>query len=291
MKPAPQATWWTLAVPFLFVLLWSTGFIGSKLGVPYAEPFTFLTLRFCIVLGVLIPIALVSRAPWPQGWRQLAHLAFAGLLIQALYLSGCVWSLRLGLPSGILSLVVSMQPLFTAAFAGLTLGERVLPRQWGGLALGFLGTAMVVAHKTGSGLTVQMMVPAVASLIGITVGTLWQKRHCPAFDLRTGAIVQYGASLVATAVLAGLTETLQVEWTGQFGFALLWVAFVLSIGAISLLNYLIRSGTAVNVTSLFYTVPPVTALMAWAIFGETLTGLSLLGMAVAVVGVWLARAR
>jgi drug/metabolite transporter (DMT)-like permease len=203
MKPAPQATWWTLAVPFLFVLLWSTGFIGSKLGVLYAEPFTFLTLRFCIVLGVLIPIALVSRAPWPQGWRQLAHLAFAGLLIQALYLSGCVWSLRLGLPSGILSLVVSMQPLFTAAFAGLTLGERVLPRQWGGLALGFLGTAMVVAHKTGSGLKVQMMAPAVASLIGITVGTLWQKRHCPAFDLRTGAIVQYGASLAATAVLAG----------------------------------------------------------------------------------------
>jgi drug/metabolite transporter (DMT)-like permease len=291
MKPAPQATWWTLAVPFLFVLLWSTGFIGSKLGVPYAEPFTFLTLRFCIVLGVLIPIALVSRAPWPQGWRQLAHLAFAGLLIQALYLSGCVWSLRLGLPSGILSLVVSMQPLFTAAFAGLTLGERVLPRQWGGLALGFLGTAMVVAHKTGSGLKVQMMAPAVASLIGITVGTLWQKRHCPAFDLRTGAIVQYGASLAATAVLAGLTETLRVEWTDQFGFALLWVAFVLSIGAISLLNYLIRSGTAVNVTSLFYTVPPVTALMAWPIFGETLTGLSLLGMAVAVGGVWLARAR
>jgi drug/metabolite transporter (DMT)-like permease len=291
MKPAPQATWWTLAVPFLFGLLWSTGFIGSKLGVPYAEPFTFLTLRFCIVLGVLIPIALVSRAPWPQGWRQLAHLAFAGLLIQALYLSGCVWSLRLGLPSGILSLVVSMQPLFTAAFAGLTLGERVLPRQWGGLALGFLGTAMVVAHKTGSGLKVQMMAPAVASLIGITVGTLWQKRHCPAFDLHTGAIVQYGASLAATAVLAGLTETLRVEWTDQFGFALLWVAFVLSIGAISLLNYLIRSGTAVNVTSLFYTVPPVTALMAWPIFGETLTGLSLLGMAVAVGGVWLARAR
>ena len=291
MKPAPQAPGWAAVAPFLFVLLWSSGFIGSKLGVPYAEPLTFLTLRFCIVLGVLIPIALVTRAPWPQGWRQLAHIAFAGLLIQALYLSGCVWSLRLGLPSGVLSLVVSMQPLFTAAFAGLTLGERVLPRQWGGLMLGFLGTAMVVAHKTSSGLTVQMMAPAVASLIGITVGTLWQKRHCPAFDLRTGAIIQYGASLVVTAVLAFTMETREVQWSGQFVFALLWVAFVLSIGAISLLNYLIRSGTAVNVTSLFYTVPPVTALMAWAIFGETLTGLSLLGMAVAVVGVWLARAR
>ena len=219
------------------------------------------------------------------------HVAIAGLLIHAVYLSGCVWSLRLGLPSGIVSLTVSMQPLFTAAFAGMVLHERVLPRQWGGLALGFLGTAMVVAHKTGSGLTFHMMVPALAALAGITVGTLWQKRYCPTFDLRTSTVVQYAASLLVTAVLALTTETRQVQWSGQFVFALLWVALVLSIGAISLLNHLIRSGTAVNVTRLFYTVPAVTALMAWAIFGETLTGLSLLGMGVAVLGVWLARGR
>ena len=279
------------AIPWLFVVLWSSGFIGSKLGVPFAEPFTFMTLRFSIVLAVLVPIAFVSRAPWPTGKRQTMHVAIAGLLIHALYLSGCVWSLKLGLPAGILSLIVSMQPLFTAAFAGMVLGERVLPRQWGGLALGFIGTALVVAHKTGSGLTFLMTVPAILSLIGITMGTMWQKRHCPAFDLRTSAVVQYAASLLITVVLAMTTETMQVAWCGQFIFALLWGALVLSIGAISLLNYLIRSGTAVNVASLFYTVPAVTALMAWGIFGETLTGLSLVGMVVAVLGVWLARGR
>jgi len=206
-------------------------------------------------------------------------------------LSGCVWSLKLGLPAGILSLIVSMQPILTAAFAGAALGESVLPRQWGGLVLGLLGTALVVAHKTGSDLTFMMTMPAVLSLIGITAGTLWQKRYCPAFDLRTSTVVQYAASLAVTGALALTTETLQVAWTGQFVFALLWGALVLSIGAITLLNYLIRSGTAVNVAGLFYTVPGVTALMAWGIFGETLTGLSIAGMLVAVFGVWLARGR
>ena len=291
MKSSASPAFQASVIPILFVLLWSSGFIGSKLGVPFAEPFTFLTLRYSIVLAILVPIALLTRAPWPKGKRQVAHAAIAGLLIHALYLSGCVWSLRLGLPSGILSLVVSMQPLFTAAFAGFTLGERVQPRQWGGLALGFLGTVLVVAHKTGSGLTPLMMVPALAALAGITAGTLWQKRFCPAFDLRTSAVVQYSASLLVTSVLALTTETMQVQWSGQFVFALLWVALVLSIGAISLLNHLIRSGTAVNVTRLFYTVPPVTSLMAWAIFGETLTGLSLVGMVIAVLGVWLARGK
>jgi drug/metabolite transporter (DMT)-like permease len=279
------------AVPWLFVLLWSSGFIGSKLGVPYAEPFTFLTMRYCIVLAILIPISLISRAPWPSGKRQMMHVAIAGLLIHALYLSGCVWALKLGLPAGVVSLIVSMQPLFTAAFAGVALGEKVLSRQWLGLVLGFIGTIMVVAHKMGSGVTFIMTVPAILALIGITVGTMWQKRHCPAFDLRTSTVVQYAASLIVTAVLAVTTETMQVQWSGQFIFALLWVALVLSIAAISLLNHLIKSGSAVNVASLFYTVPAVTALMAWGIFGETLTGLALVGMVVAVLGVWLARGR
>ena len=291
MNGAPKVSRWAAVIPLLFVLLWSSGFIGSKLGVPYAEPFTFLALRYGTVLVILVPVALLTRAPWPRGARRIGHLAFAGLLVHALYLSGCVWSLRLGLPAGLLSLMVSMQPLFTAAFAGMFLGERVSRRQWTGLALGFLGTAMVVAHKTGSGLTLMTTLPAGLALIGITAGTMWQKRHCPGFDLRTGAVVQYAASLVVTLVLAFSTETMQVEWSGQFVFAVLWLALVLSIGAISLLNHLIRSGTAVNVASLFYTVPAVTALMAWGIFGEILTGLSLVGMAVALLGVWLARRR
>ena len=291
MNGAPKVSRWAAVIPLLFVLLWSSGFIGSKLGVPHAEPFTFLALRYATVLVILVPVALLTRAPWPRGVRRIWHLAFAGLLVHALYLSGCVWSLRLGLPAGLLSLMVSMQPLFTAAFAGMFLGERVSRRQWTGLALGFLGTAMVVAHKTGSGLTLMTTLPAGLALIGITAGTMWQKRHCPGFDLRTGAVVQYAASLVVTLVLAFSTETMHVEWSGQFIFAVLWLALVLSIGAISLLNHLIRSGTAVNVASLFYTVPAVTALMAWGIFGEILTGLSLVGMAVALLGVWLARRR
>lgn len=291
MKTSSSRAAWASAIPFLFVLLWSSGFIGSKLGVPYAEPFTFLTLRYIIVLAVLFPVAFFTHAPWPQGWKQVAHVAFAGLLIHALYLSGCVYALRLGLPAGIVSLIVSMQPLFTAALAGVVLGEKVLSRQWLGLALGFIGTAMVVSHKMGSGVTLPMTIPAILALIGITLGTLWQKRHCPTFDLRTSTAVQYLASLCITAPLALAFETREVHWSGQFVFALLWVAFVLSIGAITLLNYLIRSGTAVNVASLFYTVPAVTALMAWGIFRETLTGLSLAGMGVAVLGVWLARGR
>lgn len=276
-------------IPLMFVLLWSSGFIGSKLGVPYAEPFTFLAIRYSIVLAILVPVALLMRAPWPQGKRQIAHVAFAGLLTHALYLSGCVWALRLGLSAGILSLIVSMQPLLTAAFAGVALGERVMPRQWVGLAMGLLGTAMVVAHKMGGGLTFLMVLPALLALIGITTGTMWQKRHCPNFDLRTGSVVQYAASLLITAPLAFSTGAMHVTWSGQFVFALLWVSLVLSIGAISLLNFLIRSGTAVNVASLFYTVPAVTALMAWGIFGETLSAVSILGMIVAVLGVWLAR--
>lgn len=291
MTSATRTSRWVAAVPLLFVLLWSSGFIGSKLGVPFAEPFTFLSLRYSIVLAILLPVAWLTRAPWPRGSAQWLHIAITGLLIQALYLSGCVYSLRLGLPAGVLSLIVSLQPLFTAAFAGIVLGERVWGRQWVGLSLGFIGTALVVAHKTGSGLTWVMTFPALLSLVGITVGTMWQKRYCPSFDLRTGAVVQYGASLIVTALLAFTTESMHIQWSGQFVFAVLWVALVLSIGAISLLNILIRSGTAVNVASLFYTVPAVTALMAWTIFGETLTGLSLVGMVVAVFGVWLARGR
>lgn len=280
-------------IPGLFVLLWSSGFIGSKLGVPFAEPFTFLSIRYSVVLAILVPAALLMRAPWPRGGKVIGHLAVAGLLTHALYLSGCVWSLKLGLPAGLLSLVVSLQPLVTAAFAGAVLGERVTGRQWTGLGMGLAGTAMVVAHRMGGGgdLTMPMMVPALLALVGITAGTMWQKRYCPGFDLRTGTVVQYGASLLVTLPLAFAVETRVVEWSGQFVFALLWVVLVLSIGAISLLNYLIRSGSAVNVASLFYTVPAVTTLMAWGIFGEKVTGLSLVGMVVAVAGVWMARSR
>ncbi|HRO34835.1 MULTISPECIES: DMT family transporter [Thauera] len=280
--------------PLLFVLLWSTGFIGAKYGLPYAEPLSFLTARYVLVIGLMSLLALAMRAPWPASPREALHIGVTGLLVQALYLGGVFMSIHRGLPAGISALVVGMQPLLTAALAGALLGERVSARQWAGLALGFGGVALVVGSKAsvdgvdGDAL-VHMLVPALAALLGITAGTLYQKRFCPRFDLRTGSVMQFLPSLVVTLLVASQTETMEIEWTGDFVFALGWLVMVLSIGAISLLNLLIRSGSAVNVASLFYLTPPTTALIAWAMFDETLSALAIAGMAIAVAGVWLAR--
>jgi len=177
--------------------------------------------------------------------------------------------------------------------ASALLGEKVRPAQWAGLGLGFAGVVLVVAGKVAgavpAGALSGMLVPAIVALLGITAGTLYQKRFCPSFDLRTGTVIQYLPTLVATAALAAATESMAVQWTGEFVFALGWLVLVLSLGAVSLLNLLIRRGGAVHVASLFYLTPPMTALVAWILFGETLTGWALAGMAVAAAGVWLAR--
>ena len=162
-------------------------------------------------------------------------------------------------------------------------------RQWAGLLLGFVGVGLVVSGKLGVDFKPTALLPAIVALIGITVGTLYQKRFCPRFDLRTGSIVQFIPSLLLTLPLALSFESTDVDWTGEFVFALGWLTLVLSVGAISLLNVLIRQAEAVNVASLFYLVPPTTAVMAWGLFDETLAGIALLGMALAVTGVYLAR--
>ncbi len=282
------------ATPVLFVLLWSTGFIGAKFGLPYAEPLTFLSSRYVLVILLMALLALAMRAPWPRSPAEAMHIGVTGLLVHGLYLGGVFMSIHRGLPAGVAALVVGMQPVLTALGAGLLLGERVSIRQWAGLALGFVGVTLVVSNKvTAGGVSPAalgtMLVPALAALGGITAGTLYQKRFCPRFDLRTGSVVQFLPTLAVTALVAWRTETMHIDWTGEFVFALLWLVLVLSLGAISLLNLLIRSGSAVNVASLFYLTPPATALIAWAMFDETLTGLALVGMAVAVGGVWLAR--
>ena len=284
----------TRLTPLLFVLLWSTGFIGAKFGLPYAEPLTFLSSRYVLVITLMSLLALAMRAPWPASPREALHIGVTGVLVQALYLGGVFMSIHRGLPAGISALVVGMQPLLTAALAGALLGERVSARQWAGLALGFGGVALVVGSKANvdgvdGGALIHMLVPALAALLGITAGTLYQKRFCPRFDLRTGSVMQFLPSLVLTLLVASQTETMQIRWTGDFVFALGWLVLVLSIGAISLLNLLIRSGSAVNVASLFYLTPPTTALIAWAMFDEKLSALAIAGMAIAVAGVWLAR--
>lgn len=220
------------------------------------------------------------------------NIGVTGLLVHGVYLGGVFMAIAHGLPSGIAALVVGLQPLITALAAGVWLGEKVRPAQWAGLALGFVGVALVVLDKVaavpGDALWA-MLLPAFVALLGITAGTLYQKRFCPVFDLRTGSVIQYLPCLLLLAPLAYFTESTQVVWSGEFVFALAWLVLVLSLGAVTLLNVMIRNGSAVNVASLFYLTPAMTALIAWAVFGETLSYLALIGMAIAATGVWLAR--
>ena len=279
----------TRFAPLLFVLLWATGFIGAKLGLPHAEPLSFLLIRYLLVLGLMTVVALATRAAWPRDARQWFHIGVSGMLVHGIYLGGVYVAIARGLPAGVTSLVVGIQPLLTAVGAGWLLREAVLARQWVGLVLGFVGVAMVVSGKVGSGFGLDALWPALAALAGITAGTLYQKRFCASFDWRTGSIAQFLPPMVLTAIAVALTEDFRVSWTGEFIFAMAWLVLVLSVGAISLLNWLIRHGSAVNIASLFYLVPPCTALMAWALFDERLAGMALVGMALAVWGVYLAR--
>ena len=273
--------------PLLFVFLWSTGFIGAKYGLPYAEPLSFLFVRYLAVIALMTAIALLTRAPWPKAPMQWVHIGVSGLLVHAVYLGGVFIAIKQGLPAGITALVVGMQPLLTALGAGWLLGERVVGRQWLGLALGFVGVALVVSGKFGDTAALgPMLVPALCALLGITVGTLYQKRYCARFDLRTGSIIQFVPTALATLPVILLFDGFHVDWTGEFIFALAWLVLVLSIGAISLLNLLIRSGSAVNVASLFY-LTLSTALIAFLMFDEKLGWLAVLGMGLAVSGVYL----
>ncbi|HWW08453.1 DMT family transporter [Collimonas sp.] len=276
------------AMPMVFVLLWSTGFVVAKFGLPYAPPLTFLLLRFVGVLLVLLPLVLFMRAPWPSG--RIGHIAFAGILLQGGYLAGVWCAIKLGMPAGVSALIVGMQPILTA-FAAPLIGESVRPRQWLGLLLGICGVGLVVAAKiTLIGLSWQSIALCLLALVSITLGTLYQKRTCPHFDLRTGTIIQFAASIVVLLPFAIFYEHLgpsldTVQWTPRFIGALLWSILALSIGAIFLLFALIRKSAATRVTSLLYLTPPTTALMAWLMFGEVFNLLGMAGMAVAILGV------
>lgn len=286
--PASHATFLS-PLPLFFVLLWSTGFIVAKFGLPYAPPLTFLVMRFLGVLVILLPLVLLLRAPWPRG--QIRQIALAGVLVQGGYLVGVWCAIKLGMPAGLSALIVGMQPILTA-FAAPLIGEKVLPRQWLGLLFGLGGVALVVAAKIRLvGLSFEAIAFCVLALVSITAGTLYQKRRCPQFDLRTGTAIQFAASMVVVLPLAIIFEDLRfdfaaVQWTSQFIGALLWSVLGLSIGAIFLLFALIRRSDATQVTSLMYLTPPTTAIMAWLMFGEAFNALGIAGMALAVTGVF-----
>jgi drug/metabolite transporter (DMT)-like permease len=283
-RSIPQSFW-----PGLFVLLWSTGFIGAKLGLPHADPFTFLLLRFVLVVILMAGIAFWFRATWPKTPIEVLHIAVAGMLVHACYLGGVFSAIKAGLPAGVVALVTGLQPLLTAVAAGFILKEQVTIRQWVGLALGFVGVAMVVSPKLGGPTPDLSGFPAAfIAVFAITAGTLYQKKFCTGMDLRSGSVIQYVASLLIMALIAPLTEPMHIAWTGSFVFALGWLTIVLSVGAITLLMALIRSGAAAKVASLFYLVPPTTAFIAFLVFDEPFTLAMLGGMLLTAGGVALA---
>lgn len=276
------------ALPLLFIGMWSSGYVVGKLALPYAGPFTLLSLRFGVAALVLLVLALAARAPWPGDLRQFGHLVVVGLLIQALQFSGLYTSLKLGVSAGESALIVGTMPVLTALGAGLFLGEKTHARQWLGMAVGVLGVALVVWHKLGPGSAgAGAYAAAVVALLGVTLGTLYQKKFCAGMDLRTGGCIQLAVATLVALPLALHLEGFAVQWTPAFLFASSWLSIVNSIGATSLLFVLMRKGEAGKVASLFYLIPGVTALIAFAVLGETLGPLSLAGFAATAGAVWL----
>jgi len=275
------------AAPGVFVVLWASGFIGAKLGLPYAEPLTFLALRMFGVVVLLGLFMLIAGAKWP-GRDGALDSYVTGVLMHALYLGGVYISIAKGLPAALSALVVGLQPLLTSTIANRLLGERVAPRQWVGLVLGLSGVYLVVQDKATVGAATPLAwIAAVVGLVAITIGTVYQKRFGSGIDWRPAMFIQYAAAGILFALGATAFEIRTVRWTPEFLFALGWLVFVLSFGAIWLLYFLIRRAAATRVVSLFYLTPPVTALMAWSLFGERLAPLALVGMAVCVAGVFL----
>jgi drug/metabolite transporter (DMT)-like permease len=280
------------AIPSLFVLLWSTGFIGLRLGTPFAEPFIFMFLRCILVLLLLGVVALLWRAPWPRTKGEIAHIAVAGLLVHATYLSGILLAINRGLPLGAVALIAGLQPVLTALFSRYFLGEQLSVGQWCGFALGMLGVGFVVAGKGAtSGLNFAALGFAGIGLLGITFGTLYQKKFCSQMDLRTGAFIQFSATASAMLCFSLVFEQQRVEWAPQLLFALAWLAIVLSIGAISLLYFMIRRGAASKVASLFFLTPSVTSIMAWLLFKEVMPWQGIVGLVLCACGVALVMGR
>lgn len=279
-------------IPAAFVLIWSTGFIVARYGMPHAPPMTFLALRYALSLLVLLPWIVGAGVPWPVGRKQFAHLAMTGVLMHAGYLGGVWAAVKAGMGSGLSALIVGVQPVLTALWLSSRGAGEVSNRQWLGVLLGFLGLVLVVSAKLANGLeaNVYSMACAILALLSITVGTLYQKHHVLPCDVRSANAVQLVAALAVTWPLSGF-ETEAVEWVPQLGWALLWSSLALTVGASSLLYLLIQRGAATGVTSLLYLVPPTTAGMAWLLFDEAVTTTAVVGMVLTAWGVsWAVRA-
>ena len=283
------------AMPWVFVLIWSTGFVVARLAMPHSPPFSFLTVRFALSALCFVVWIALARAAWPAGRTQWGHLLVTGVFMQASYLGGVWAAVKAGIGAGTVALLVGLQPVLTALWLtatmprgpaeGSTPTARVTTREWLGLLLGFSGLAFVVWPKLGTGeVTSGNLTLALVALLGITVGTLYQKRYVAPCDVRSASAVQMLAALAVCAPLA-FFEREAMDWHANLVAAMAWSVGVLTLGGSSLLYLLIQRGEATAVTSLLYLVPPCTALMAWMLFGEAFTLPMMLGMALTVVGV------
>ena len=287
---APGQDPFVRAMPAIFVVIWATGFIVARYGMPHAPPMKFLAVRYLLSVGCFLVWAWLARAAWPRDRRQVLHLAVTGIFMHAGYLGGVWAAVKAGMGAGLSSLLVGLQPVLTAIWVA-SQGGRVVPRQWLGLGLGLVGLMLVVWQKLGLGEVGAMNLAfALVALLSITAGTLYQKRFVAPCDVRTANLVQLAAAFVVTLPLAAL-ETESMRWTvdgavnGQLVGAVAWSVLGLTLGGSSLLYLLIQRGAATTVTSLMYLVPPTTALMAWVLFGEPITALIVAGMALTAVGV------
>jgi drug/metabolite transporter (DMT)-like permease len=293
MSGSQETTAWIRAMPVVFVLIWSTGFIVARYGMPFAPPFSFLLVRYICSILCFLPWILLARVAWPRDRAQWLHLSVTGILMHAGYLGGVWAAVKSGMGSGLSALIVGIQPVLTAIWLSWSLRGSdqpgVSPRQWGGLLLGFAGLLMVVWHKLTMGSALDHVTPvnmafAIGALFSITVGTLYQKRFVQPCDVRSANTVQLLAAAVVTLPLAWL-EPETMQWNPQLVGAMAWSVLGLTLGGSSLLYILISRGAAASVTSLMYMVPPTTAIMAWVLFGETITALTLAGTALTALGV------
>jgi len=284
-------TAWARIAPAAFVVIWSTGFIGPIYAFPYAAPLTLLGVRMSLVAAVFAVLMIALRAPRIRRREQYPQSALIGILLHGVYLGGVFIAIYVGLPVSVTALIVCLQPLLVAVLAGPVLGERVRARQWAGFALGFAGAAIVLSPGLASGsIGAPAVVAVFVALAGTTAATLLQKRWGDDIPPLAGTTVQYVAAAVVLLAAAALTEPLAIDWTPTFVAVLSYMVIVLSVGAILLMFWLIRRGTASGFASLYFLVPPVTLLEAWILFGETLTAVALIGFAIATMGVALVRA-
>ncbi|WP_114969568.1 DMT family transporter [Rhodoferax ferrireducens] len=272
-------------MPALFVLIWSTGFIVARYGMPYAPPMKFLSIRYALSIACLLPWIVLARVAWPRSRAQWLHLAVTGVFMHAGYLGGVWAAVKAGMGSGLSALVVGLQPVLTALWLSST-GGKIAARQWAGLGLGLIGLVLVVSRKFGQGGEADWlnMSLAVGALFSITIGTLYQKRFVAPCDVRSANTIQLGAALLVTLPLIFL-ESESVRWTAELAGAMAWSVLALTLGGSSLLYLLIQRGAAASVTSLMYLVPPSTALLAWLLFAEPITALTIVGTALTAFGV------